>query len=114
TYLATYIPMVVGALTAVRGSWRLLRSGGFVPFPFRLSRLSYKSFVAWRYLLVARCKVSRRIQWLLLAGFAVQLVGAARLLAFIDAGNPRLALALWILSGVSFLFNAVVVFGGVL
>ncbi|HSR96413.1 MAG TPA: ABC transporter permease [Kofleriaceae bacterium] len=107
THVATYIPIGVGALTAVRGIWRLLRSAGGI-------RLSYKSFVAWRYLLVARVKVSRRVQWMLLAGFTAQLVGALLLLGFIDAGNPRLALALWILAGVSFLFNALVVFIGVL
>jgi ABC-type lipoprotein release transport system permease subunit len=115
TYVTTYIPMAVGGLTAVRGIWRLARSvGSVVPFRVRMRGFSYKSFVAWRYLLVANCKVSARIQLLLLAGFAIQLGGTVLLLIFIDGDNSRLAIALWILDAVSFLFNAVVVFFGVL
>ena len=55
THVATYIPIVVGALTAVRGIWRLLRSAGGI-------QLSYKSFVAWRYLLeIGRASCRERV-----------------------------------------------------
>lgn len=107
TDVATCIPMALGALTAVRGIWRLVRTAGGIT-------LGYKSFVAWRYLLVASCKVSPRNRWLLAIGFGVQLAGTALLLAFIDGDHTRLATALWILAGVCFLFNTVVVFFGVL
>lgn len=62
-YLAAYLPLVVGGLTALRGVWLVLRA---------LDVRGYKSLIAWRYLLVKDPKVTRTTKLLLILGLAVQ------------------------------------------
>jgi lipoprotein-releasing system permease protein len=80
--LAIYGVIVVGALTAVRGIWRLVVSRattGPVPLDFG-ARGGYKVFVAWRYLMVSDRKVTRATLWGLAAGvtslIALRLIGS--------------------------------------
>jgi len=78
TAYASYVALLAGGLTAARGIWRLVRTppAGAVPTQLEMFGLGYKSFVAWRYLMVAHRKV-RPITTLLLA------IGLPVLIAFI-------------------------------
>src|SRR4051812_3999475 len=57
---ASYVALLAGGLTAVRGIWRLVRTPltGAVPIKLEVRGLGYKSFVAWRYLLVSDRKIT--------------------------------------------------------
>ncbi|HZJ65662.1 MAG TPA: hypothetical protein VFD36_19265, partial [Kofleriaceae bacterium] len=106
TYFATYVPMVAGGMTAVRGIWRLVNSPRF--------GAGYKSFVAWRYLLVHDPKVTGRTKLALAAG----LVGAVVLGVLREtplAGKPQFNDPVWIAGAVAMLvFVGAVIIGGVL
>jgi len=69
TQLAAYLPILVGASTTVRGIWRLVASPlGGEPLGVAMRGIGYKSFVAWRYLLVASTKVTPTTKRLIGAG----------------------------------------------
>jgi len=72
-YVAIYLPLLAGAATAARGIWRLVRSplAGAVPLSLEVGGMGYKSFVAWRYLLVAIRKIRPVTQLLLFGGLGV-------------------------------------------
>ena len=107
TYFATYVPMVAGGMTAVRGIWRLVKSPRF--------GVGYKSFVAWRYLLVHDPKVTGRTKLALAAGIvAGVLLGALRQIRIFHV-RVQLDDPVWIIGGLVLLvFFAAVIIGGVL
>lgn len=106
------VALLAGTGLLARGLWRMSST--------RLSGAAlglsggYKSFVAWRYLLVAEPKVTRTTKRLLFAAVAVR-CGLAILVA-IGVGPDRAGLSnpMWILSLLSTLFLIAVVVWGVL
>jgi lipoprotein-releasing system permease protein len=115
TYFATYVPMVAGGMTAVRGIWRLARSPLFGAVPLRRDfGFGYKSFVAWRYLLVADPKVTPRTKRAIAIGVAAAVgAGALRWTRIVDEapgfGNPA-----WIAGMAALVFVGAVIIWGVL
>jgi lipoprotein-releasing system permease protein len=120
-YFANFTPMAFGVLSAVLGILRL----------FRADSLGYKSFVAWRYLLVYEQKVTRRTRIAILVGFGVRflcwpLFGAglgtggnivADVTQFLQDRDPELAFHIVgreLLPLAAWLFIAIVVTVGVL
>jgi lipoprotein-releasing system permease protein len=114
--LATDVALLAGGLTAARGIWRLVRAPltGAVPIKLEVRGLGYKSFVAWRYLLVANRKVRPLTTQLLSAGLAVLIAVALVRTTRLDPDLPALRNPLWVLELISFGFIFVVVFAGVL
>jgi len=119
TRLAAYIPIVVGASTTIRGIWRLVASPlGGEPLGVAMRGIGYKSFVAWRYLLVANTKVTPTTKQLILAGTGAWLVFAV--LRALGVGPEAAALhgplsdPLWIGQLTALVFVGVVTFLGVL
>lgn len=110
--LASYVALMAGGLTAVRGMWRLLRSpmSGTALVGFKL-RGGYKSFIAWRYLLVGVRKVTRGTQGLLALGIALQIV--LRMWLWF-AHSDLQVLLLVIVAWLAFLFTCAVMVWGVL
>jgi lipoprotein-releasing system permease protein len=115
TYFATYVPMVAGGMTAVRGIWRLARSPVFGAVPLRRDfGLGYKSFVAWRYLLVHDPKVTARTKRLVAIGIASAVAaGALRWTRVVDQ-SPGLDNPFWVAWIAALVFVGVVIIWGVL
>ena len=116
TAYVSYVAILAGGLTAARGIWRLVRTPptGAVPIKLEVFGFGYKSFVAWRYLMVAHRKV-RPITTLLLA------IGLPVMIAFIlvcaFCFEPNFALVhtrAFIALMAALVFVVVVVFAGVL
>ncbi|HET9627087.1 MAG TPA: ABC transporter permease [Kofleriaceae bacterium] len=113
--------LVVGALTAARGVYRLIRAPRIsVPFATgggdeagtQRGGLGYKSFVAWRYLLDSRRHVTWRTKLLLTVGalfIAVVSLGMQS-----DPATTGKVSPMWIAQLVALGFVAVVLFTGVL
>jgi lipoprotein-releasing system permease protein len=76
--------------------------------------LGYKSFVAWRYLLVANRKVSLVTQRLLMVCVALGVAFGIARLAGVGPSDPALSSPIWIAGLVVLAFTAAVVFFGVL
>src|ERR1700755_1694769 len=112
--------LAVGALTAARGAYRVFRAPRAAtpirlddPRAGRRTGLGYKSFVAWRYLLVSRPHVTRRTKLLLLAGMVfLAVIGLG--LQIGDAGPAAHVSPLWSAQIVALAFIAGVVVIGVL
>ena len=116
TELASYVALLAGGLTAARGIWRLVRTPltGAVPIQLEVRGLGYKSFVAWRYLLVADRKVRPLTTRLLFAGLAWLIAIALVRTTQLDPAAQGLRNPLCVLELASFGFIAAVIFGGVL
>jgi lipoprotein-releasing system permease protein len=115
TYLVTWVPLVAGGLTAVRGVWRLVRTPPIgVPIHLEPRGFGYKSFVAWRYLLDPNTKVHPLARRLLVIGLGV-LIALVTWRAF-DPGpdGPGFRDPLWVAQLVSLAFVGVLIFGWVL
>jgi lipoprotein-releasing system permease protein len=114
--LATDVALLAGGLTAARGIWRLVRTPltGAVPIKLEVRGLGYKSFVAWRYLLVANRKVRPLTTRLLSGGLALLIAVALVRITRLDPATQGLRNPLWILELASFGFIVAVVFVGVL
>ncbi len=116
TAYATYVALLAGGLTAARGIWRLVRTppAGTVPPQLEMFGLGYKSFVAWRYLMVAHRKVRPITTLLLVIGLPVLI---AFLLVCALCFEPTFALVhtpSFVAMMVALVFVVVVVFVGVL
>ncbi|HEX7839167.1 MAG TPA: ABC transporter permease, partial [Kofleriaceae bacterium] len=111
-YLATYAPLVMGASAVARGIWRLVRNRRSGEAPLGGIGLGYKSFVAWRYLLVARRKIRPLTQWLLFGGLGtlvwIALLSATHLVP--DSAH----VAMQAVAGAAVMLVIAVEFGGVL
>jgi lipoprotein-releasing system permease protein len=116
TEYATYVALLAGGLTAARGVFRLVRTPltGAVPIKLEARGLGYKSFVAWRYLLVADRKIRPVTTRLLSAGLAVLFLVALVRATALDPDAQGLHNPLWVLEVASLLFVGAVVFLGVL
>ena len=119
TQLAAYIPIVVGASTTIRGIWRLVASPlGGEPLGVAMRGIGYKSFVAWRYLLVANTKVTPTTKQLILAGTGAWIVFAVLRALGVGpeaaAQHGPLSDPLWIGQLTALVFVGVVTFLGVL
>jgi lipoprotein-releasing system permease protein len=104
---ASYGALLVGGLTAARGIWRLVRG-------FEVRGLGYKSFVAWRYLLVTDRKVSPVTERLLLLGVALGLAFAVLRAAGVGPDDPALNSPIWAAGLAMLVVATAVVFLGVL
>ena len=113
---ASYVALLAGGLTAVRGIWRLVRTPltGAVPIKLEVRGLGYKSFVAWRYLLVAHPKVTRMTKVLLLVGVGLRVFVGILIAVGVgpEGGGPKNPM--WVLEQSTVLFIVAVVFWGVL
>jgi lipoprotein-releasing system permease protein len=114
--LATDVALLAGGLTAARGIWRLVRTPqtGAVPIQLEVRGLGYKSFVAWRYLLVADRKVRPLTTRLLFAGVGMLVAVALVRTTALDPVAQGLRNPLFVLELAAFVFIVLVVFGGVL
>jgi lipoprotein-releasing system permease protein len=102
--LASYASLLAGSAIMGRGTWKLLfgKVGGW----------GYKSFVAWRYLLVARRKIRPWAQWLLVGGLGT--VGAFALLQATHLVPDAMHDATRVVAGAAVMLVIAVEFGGVL
>jgi lipoprotein-releasing system permease protein len=105
--------MLVGAAAAAVGVWQLVRAPAPIDLPFKLNPgfLGYKSFVAWRYLLVAHTKVSRKTRWLLVIGLAGRLAVTVLRLSHVTSDTDQRLLVAGV---VPLAFMGIVIFWGVL
>jgi lipoprotein-releasing system permease protein len=113
---ASYVALLAGGLTAARGIWRLVRTPltGAVPIRLEVRGLGYKSFVAWRYLLVANRKIKPTTTRLLAAALALLIAVALVRTTQLDPDTLGLHNPMWDLEVVSLLFIGAVVFWRVL
>jgi len=116
-HIVSYVLLIAGGSTAVRGIWRLVAApvtsvAGTVPTKLEIRGLGYKSFVAWRYLLVAKTKVTRRTKILLLIGFGLR-VGIGILIAAgvgpDGAAGPKNPMWLLSMAALAFIFGVILV-----
>src|SRR6185503_18706199 len=115
TYFATYVPMVAGGMTAVRGIWRLVKSPLFGAVPLqREFGFGYKSFVAWRYLLVVDPKVTARTKRALAVGIAAVVVAATLRGAGVVDDVPGFDHPAWVAQIAALVFVGLVIISGVL
>jgi lipoprotein-releasing system permease protein len=115
TYFATYVPMVAGGMTAVRGIWRLAHSPLFGAVPLRREfGFGYKSFVAWRYLQVVSPKVTPRTKRAIAIGIASAVgAGALRWTRVVDQA-PGFDNPVWVAGMAALVFVGAVIIWGVL
>lgn len=115
TYLVTWVPLVVGGLTAVRGIWRLVRTPrSGVPIHLEPRGLGYKSFVAWRYLLDPNTKVTPLVRRLFVGGVGALIATAAWRAADVGPGGSGLGNPLVVAELASTAFLFAVIFWGML
>jgi ABC-type lipoprotein release transport system permease subunit len=111
-----YVAILAGGGTAARGIWRLVRAptAGAAPGKLELFGFGYKSFVAWRYLMIANRKVRPTTTLLLAIGLLVLI---AFILVCALCFEPTFALVhtqAFVAMMVALVFVVVVVFLGVL
>jgi lipoprotein-releasing system permease protein len=106
--LGTYIPLLAGGAFLARGVRGLIAG----EVSLELGGWGYKSFVAWRYLLVADRRLGRWAVRLLFGGLGT--LGAVALLRVLDLVPDELELALQIVSAAALVVVVVVELGGVL
>jgi lipoprotein-releasing system permease protein len=117
THFVSYALVIAGGSTALRGIWRLVAAPltGAAPMRLEVRGLGYKSFVAWRYLLVAKTKVSRRTKRLLLAGFTARVLVSVLVAAGVGPDGPAgLHNPMWLLQLATLVFLFGVILIGVL
>ncbi|HEU4730269.1 MAG TPA: hypothetical protein VFT22_20370, partial [Kofleriaceae bacterium] len=115
SFLVTWAPLVVGGLTAARGIWRLVRTPPTgVPFGLVPRGLGYKSFVAWRYLLDAKTRVTPLTRRMLSGGLFVFAVAVVLRGAGLDGGRAGVESPLWLIEVSALAFIGAVIFTGVL
>jgi lipoprotein-releasing system permease protein len=111
-----YVAILAGGLTAARGIWRLVRTptAGAATSKLELFGFGYKSFVAWRYLMIANRKVRPTTTLLLAIGLPVLI---AFILVCALCFEPTFALVhtqAFVAMMAALMFVVVVVFLGVL
>ncbi|HET7501982.1 MAG TPA: FtsX-like permease family protein [Kofleriaceae bacterium] len=115
TYLVTWAPIAAGGLTAARGIWRLVRTPpSGVPFGLAPRGLGYKSFVAWRYLLDAKTRVTPLTRRMLSGGLIVFGTAFSLRTAGVGSGATGMDNPLWVIEMSALAFMGAVIFTGVL
>jgi lipoprotein-releasing system permease protein len=112
-YVFAWVIAQVGMIWLMRGVYHLIPSIRTTYGTSVAPVLGWKTFVAWRYLLVHHPKVTRPTKWMILIGFVLRLASYFTFGALFS-DDRTLRIAVTVFDSVTTMFTVAVVFNGVL